>query len=408
LQPARIHIEDAGPKYLMVVLDGAADRPLPELEGRTPLQAADTPAMSRLAAGGIVGLVKTVPDGMTPGTDVAFLSILGYDPKRYFAGRAGLEALSLGIPLDAKDVAFRCNLVTVDDDAANILHYSAGEISTQEARPLVTLVRERLGSRRFVLHPGQSFRNILVWRAGSLEVQTTPPHEVQGQAVEPHLPRGDGDGELRQFIFDSFELLHKHDINRRRLDEGRFPANMLWPWGQGRLPQLPSFPVMHGVTAALVAGTDTVKGMAAASGITVLDVPGATGNLDTDFAAKGRAAISALEVYDLVIVHIEAPDTAAHNGDLEGKVWSIEQIDHEIVGPVADFLRPYEQHKVLILPDHYTCLSTRGHAADPVPFLLYTPFLIPDHSEHFDEPSASESDWTLDDGHRLINLMLVN
>jgi len=395
-------MESGRPRHVIVIMDGAADDPQPDLGGRTPLQAARMPNSDRTAREGICGLARTIPEEMEPGSDIATLSILGYDPLRYHTGRAPLEAAGLDLPLEAGDVAFRCNLVTSDGDT--LIDYSGGEIPTNEARPLIARLNEKLGGSRLQFYPGVSYRHIMVWRDASPEVVTTPPHDIIGRRIEEYLPRGDGEKTLRSLIYDSLEILDSHDINKRRRDQGRNPANMIWLWGQGRKCELPSFGLAHGVTGLVVAAVDLVRGVARCAGLAAPDVPGATGNLDTDFAAKARFAIEALESYDFVLVHVEAPDEASHQGSPERKVWALEQIDREIVGPLLDRLQALPRSRFMVLSDHYTKISTRTHAREPIPFAV-SGGSARDQSEEFNEQNAASTGRFLEEGWRLPDLL---
>jgi 2,3-bisphosphoglycerate-independent phosphoglycerate mutase len=394
-------MSQAGRKFAIIILDGASDQPQEQLERRTPLQAARKPALDRLAREGICGLARMVPESApTPGSVVAVLSILGYDPSKYDTGRAPLEAAAMGLPMDPEDVAFRCNLVTTDGE--RLLDYSGGEVTTEEARDLIGALNQKLADRRLRFFPGISYRHLMVWRQGPVEVKLTPPHDIQGEPFEPHLPAGDGEDRLRSLIWNSLELLDGHEVNRRRRDEGKLPANMVWFWDQGRAVSLPSFSLRWGVTGAVIAAVDLVRGLGKCAGLKVLSVPGATGNLKTDFAAKGRAAVEALDHYDLVVVHIEAPDEASHQGDLEGKIWAIEQIDHQIAAPLARRLAAAPSSRMLALADHETRLSLRTHTREPVPFAMSWP--RPDVAEGFDEVSAAATGRQVEEGHRLIEV----
>jgi len=392
---------DYRPKRVIVIMDGAADEPQPDLGGRTPLQAARLPNSDYIAREGICGLAQTIPDEMEPGSDIAALSILGYDPRRYHTGRAPLEAASLDIPLDPDDVAFRCNLVT--SDGVTLIDYSAGEIPSAEARVLIELLNEKLASARLQFYPGVSYRHVMVWRNGSPGAKTSPPHDIIGKPIAPYLPQGDGDVMLRQLIFDSLEILDSHEINKRRRDEGKVPANMIWLWGQGRKCELPSFATLRGTPGLVIAAVDLVRGVGKCAGLAAPDVPGATGNLDTDFSAKGKAAIQALDIYDFVLVHIEAPDEASHQGSPERKVWSLEQIDHHIVGPLLERLRHFPGSRIMLVSDHYTKISTKTHAREPVPFALLGP--PRDQAEAFDEQNAAATGRFLEEGWRLPDLL---
>jgi len=390
-----------GPKRVVIIMDGAADEPQAELGGLTPLQAARKPNSDLGAREGICGLAKTIPDEMEPGSDVAALSILGYDPSRYHTGRAPLEAASLEVPLNPTDVAFRCNLVTCD--GATLVDYSGGEIPTADAHVLMGVVSDALSTRRVQFYPGVSYRHVMVWRDGSVEVKTTPPHDIMGSPIEPYLPQGEGESMLRQLMFDSLEILDGHEVNRRRRDQGKLPANMIWLWGQGRPCLLPSFPLQRGTPGAVIAAVDLVRGVGRCAGLAAPEVPGATGNLDTDFSAKARAALEALEQYDFILVHVEAPDEAAHQGSPERKVWAIEQIDKHVVGPLLEPLRSWRQCRLMILADHYTKISTRTHAREPVPFAVWGGGR--DEAEAFDEVNAAATGRFLEEGWRLPELL---
>jgi len=388
-------------KRIIIIIDGAADEPQPDLGGLTPLQAARIPHSDSVAADGICGLAKTIPYEMEPGSDIAALSILGYDPRRYHTGRAPLEAASLDVPMNAEDVAFRCNLVTCD--GSTLIDYSAGEIPTADAHVLMGALSDKLSTRLVQFYPGVSYRHVMVWRGGSPEAQTTPPHDIMGNEIEPYLPRGEGEEMLRRLMFDSLEILDSHDINKRRRDQGELPANMIWLWGQGRMCALPSFALLRGTPGVVIAAVDLVRGVGKCAGLATPKVPGATGNLETDFAAKGQAALEALEQYDFALVHVEAPDEASHQGSPERKVWAIEQADRHVVGPLAERARVLSDSRLMVLADHYTKISTRTHAPDPVPFAVLG--LPRDDAEAFDEQNAKETGRFLEEGWRLPDLL---
>ena len=382
-------------------MDGAADDPRPELGGNTPLQAARKPHSDAAAREGVCGLVKTIPDEMEPGSDIAALSILGYDPLRYHTGRAPLEAASLDVPMNPEDVAFRCNLITTDGET--VLDYSAGEIPTADAHVLMRFLSGQLGTKRCQFYPGISYRHLLMLRGGSPGVRTTPPHDIMGRPLQQHLPVGDEEALLRRLMFDSYELLDQHDINRRRRDEGKPPANMIWLWGQGRPCLLPSFAASRGTPGIAIAAVDLIRGIAKSAGLAAPLVPGATGTLETDFAAKGQAAVTALERHPFVLVHVESPDEAAHQGSAGKKVWAIEQIDEHVVAPVLERLRLIPHSRLLILADHYTKLSTRTHSREPVPFALWGDGR--DGAEAFDEENAGATRRLVEEGWRLPDLL---
>lgn len=391
-------------KYVLIVPDGMADEPIAELDGRTPLMTARTPHLDAIARMGTVGRVRTIPPGMEPGSDVAALSIMGYDPARYYTGRAPLEAASLGIDLGPHDVAFRCNLITTDGE--RIIDYSAGEITSEEGAALLEVIEAKLGSQHRRFYPGVSYRNLMVWRDGSVDVATTPPHNVMGQPIAPHLPLGDNEETLRQLIWDSYEILSEQEINRRRAGEGKNPANMIWLWGQGYAPRLPSFAVEHGVTGAVISAVDLLRGIAKLAGLRSPAVPGATGRLDTNWAGKATAARAMLAETDFVFVHVEAPDECGHQGDLEGKIRAIELTDREIIGPVWEAAQAYDAARILVLPDHYTPLSKRTHVGNPVPFALAGSGIRADSIDRLDEAIAEESPLMIDEGWTLIRRLI--
>ncbi len=393
-------------RYALLIPDGAADGPQESLDGRTPLEAAETPCMDALAAAGLVGLVRTVPpEAEQPGSDIACLSLLGYDPRLYYTGRGPLEAVSMGVDLAPADVAFRCNLVTCGDDMT-MADYSAGEIITPLARQLMDIISHELGEPNLRFYPGISYRHLLVWRDGPDALRTTPPHDILGQPIADHLPVGDGAEKLTRLIYDSHEILRDLEINQRLRDEGKHPANMIWPWGQGRLLRLPAFAVRWGVPGYAAAAVDLVRGIAKAAGLSAPEIYGATGNLETDFAAKGQAAAEAAARYGFVMVHVEAPDEASHHGDVEKKVWAIEQFDRHVVAPVVAALQLLGASRVLVAPDHLTPIAVRTHTRDPVPFILAGSGITPDAAERFGETVAAESGLLVEEGYRLIERLM--
>ncbi|HEY3416356.1 MAG TPA: cofactor-independent phosphoglycerate mutase [Armatimonadota bacterium] len=391
-------------KYVLVVPDGMADDPIAELDGATPLQVAKTPNLDALAERGAIGRVRTIPEGMAPGSDTAALSIMGYDPAKYYTGRAPLEAASRGIDLGSRDVAYRCNLITTDGEI--LIDYSAGEIATEDAAELIQMLGERLGSAKLRFYPGVSYRHLMVWQGGANDVHTIPPHDIMGQSIKEHLPEGDGEDFLRQLMWDSYEILDKLEFNQRRRDAGKNPANMIWLWGQGYAPQLPSFTLAHSVTGAVISAVDLLRGIARLAGLRALEVPGATGRIDTNWAGKAVAARQALAEVDFVMLHLEAPDECSHQGDLEGKIRAIELTDHEIIGPVWDAAQRLGPARILVLPDHYTPLSRRTHVGNPVPFLLSGEGVKPDGIGRLSEAAAAESPVMIEEGWRLIERLL--
>jgi len=393
-------------KYVLIVGDGMADLPQETLDGQTPLEYAYKPNMNRLAGSALLGgLVRTVPEGMEPGSDVANMNILGYDPRKYYTGRGPLEAIAMGVPMNKEDVAFRCNLVSTDGE--RIIDYSAGHISSEEAREIVEILNKKLGSSKVQFYPGVSYRHLMVWRNGKDEQLLTPPYNIVGKPFKPYLPQGEGEEFLRSLIYNSYEILDNLEINKRRRDEGKPPANLIWLWGQGRLPQLPLFFLKWGLVGGVISAVDLIKGLGKAAGLQVINVPGATGYIDTNYEGKAEYALEALEKIDFVFIHIEAPDECGHTADLENKIASIEAIDEKIVGKIIRELpRIDEDYKILILPDHPTPVSVRTHTADPVPFLIYSSEKPLRGEENFSERWGKEREYFLEEGNKLIEIFL--
>ena len=390
-------------KYALILGDGMADYPVPALGGRTPLEVADTPAMDLLAKTGKVGLVKTVPDGYKPGSDVANLGALGYDAKVCYTGRSPLEALSMGIDMKEDDVAIRTNLVTLSEEEnfedKTMKDYSAGEITTAEARELVAFLQDKLGDERFSFHPGVSYRHCLIIAHGSTDMQLTPPHDISGKRIGEHLPKGDFAAELTDLIKRANALLSEHPINKKRALNGQNPANSIWFWGQGTRPALENFEQRYGLKGGMVSAVDLLKGIAKGAGMKSVDVEGATGTLSTNFAGKAKAACDLLDGgCDFVFVHLEAPDECGHQGDLEGKIKAIECVDGKILAPVLEHLRASgEDFAVMVMPDHFTPVSLLTHSREPVPFLMYASFRALGDGRAYNEKSAAESGVYYDD-----------
>lgn len=364
-------------KYIVVLGDGMADRPLPELGGRTPLEAANKPHMDEIARCGAVGMAQTVPHGMPPGSDTANLSVMGYAPEIYYSGRSPLEAVSMGVPVNDDDVTFRMNLVTVSDEpdyaAKTMIDYSAGEISTEESTELVRFLAENLNCGDLQIYPGISYRHCLVLRHAQTGTTLTPPHDITGKPVEGHLPSGCYGERLLALMERSCALLRDHPVNLARRARGLNPANSCWLWGEGTRPKLEPFEKLYGVKGGVVCAVDLLKGIGLCAGMRVPDVPGATGAMWTDFAAKGRKALELLrDGCDLVYIHIEAPDECGHHGAAQEKVKAIEAIDRDVLGFLMDALRADgEPFRILLTPDHPTPCALRTHVGDPVPFVLY-------------------------------------
>lgn len=360
-------------KYIILIGDGMADAPLESLGGKTPLEAASTPNMDRLAGAGKFGLFRTVPDGFSPGSDVANLSVLGYSPAKYYSGRAPLEAASIGVKLGPSDIAFRCNLVTlIEKDGSTVMgDYSAGHISTEEAREIVLDLDRALSREGVRFYPGTGYRHLMVWSGGSKDIKTVPPHDISDKAIGPCLPNGEGADKITGLIKLSQGVLKDHPVNAKRISEGKKPATSVWLWGQGNAPAMPTLKERFGVTGAIISAVDLMKGIGIYAGLDVIKVPGATGYIDTNYEGKAEAALKALETRDFICVHIEAPDEAGHNGNLGHKLQAIEDFDSKIVGPVLEGARRFGSFAVMVLPDHPTPIALKTHTSDPVPFVLF-------------------------------------
>lgn len=399
-------------KSIVIVGDGMADEPRPELDGKTPLQYAKTPNFDFLAQRGQLGLVTTVPEGFAPGSDVANLSVMGYDPARHYTGRSPLEAVSMGLELADDDICLRCNLVTLSGEQEyhrkTMLSYSGGEIETAEAHELIAHLNQHLGDDRFRFYPGISYRHVMVWRRGPEEAALTPPHDISDRVIGEHLPAGAAGGELLRLMRESNQLLTGHHVNVNREARGRLPANSAWFWGLGRRPSLPSFAEKYGLQGAVISAVDLIKGIGMCAGLRVIEVEGATGTITTDFRAKAGAALDALrEGEDFVLVHVEAPDEAGHQGDLETKIKAIEEIDEKVVGRILGGLQG-QPFRLLLLPDHPTPVSTKTHTSDPVPFVVYTSTdELLREGRTFDEHAARATPLRFQLGYRLMDYFLT-
>lgn len=364
-------------KYVVVLCDGMADYPVPALGGKTPMMVAKKPHIDALAAKAEVGLVRTVAPGLKPGSDVANMSVLGFDPHRFYTGRSPLEAASIGIDMKDSDVSLRTNLVTLSDKGESfadkvIEDYCADDISTEEARQLIEAVQAAFGGGEYDFYTGVSYRHCLIWHGGTTELgNMTPPHDITGKVIGPHLSTAETARPLLEMMEKSFDLLKNHPVNKARVAAGRRPANCIWLWGEGKRPALRPFEALYGIKGGMVSAVDLLKGIANCAGMEVAEVPGATGYIDTDFEGKAKAALDLLTRNDLVYVHFEAPDECGHRNEPENKVKAIEMIDSRVLPILEKGLEQYEDYKILLLPDHPTPIVTRTHASDPVPYLLY-------------------------------------
>ncbi|MCZ6748095.1 MAG: cofactor-independent phosphoglycerate mutase [SAR324 cluster bacterium] len=393
-------------KYVIIQGDGMGDEPIAELGGKTPLEAAQTPHFDWVAGQGQIGLLHTIPEGLPPGSDVGNLSLFGYDPALYYTGRSPLEAAAMGVELGPQDVAFRMNLVACVGSGAGetLADYSGGHIDSASAAELVQAVSAELADEEIQFYPGVSYRHLMVWRGGSEAMKTTPPHDITGQAIAGHLPRGDGAQPLLDVMRRSREIFEHHPVNRRRSAEGGTPVTQVWLWGQGKAPRMPTFEQCHGLKGAVISAVDLVRGLAVYAGFDIVTVPGATAFLDTNYRGKGEHALAALADHDLVFVHIEAPDEAGHMGDVVEKVKAIESIDREIVGPLIEGLPTVGPFKLLITSDHATPVARRTHVAAPVPFAMATGDQLRNGKlrKKYGETEAERSGVRIPDGHRVI------
>ncbi|HIY29820.1 MAG TPA: cofactor-independent phosphoglycerate mutase [Candidatus Mediterraneibacter avicola] len=398
-------------KYIVILCDGMADEPIESLGGRTPLEAAHTPGMDRLAGKSEVGMVRTVPEGMAPGSDTANLSVIGYDPRKYYSGRSPLEALSIGAEMAADDVSFRCNLVTLSEEEEkyedrHILDHSSGEISTAEAAELMEALKSGLEREGYTFYTGISYRHLLIQNKGKV-IELTAPHDILTRRIGEYLPQ---DPVLREMMEKSYELLKDHPINVKRREQGKNPANSAWFWGAGTRPALVSFEEKNGVKGAMISAVDLLKGIAVGAGMDNITVAGANGGLDTNYAGKGEAAVKALtqDGYDFVYVHIEAPDEMGHQGSAENKILAIERIDKEIICPVTQaFDKAGTAYRMLILPDHPTPVRVRTHTGDPVPYLLYDSTGSVDGPGMYSEKTAARTGVYVDKGYTLLSRLLM-
>ena len=399
-------------KYIVMLGDGMADYPVEALGGRTPLEVAKKPNIDRLARGGRLGMVKTVPDGLKPGSDVANLSAMGYDPLKCYTGRSPLEAVSIGIQMDDTDVAFRCNLVTLSDEAEyaekTMVDYSSGEITTAEAAELIRAVDEAFRTDEILFYPGISYRHCMIWHQGPVGLNLTPPHDISDRKITEYLPQNPV---ILDLMKRSYEILKDHPINRDRIARGLNPANSIWLWGEGTRPGVTGFEAAYGVKASVISAVDLIKGIGLCAGMKVIEVEGATGNIDTNFKGKGEAALKTLlDGQDLVYIHVEAPDECGHHGDLEGKIQAIERIDQDIVGPLLKGLEAAgEDYSILVMPDHPTPISIKTHISDPIPYLLYCSTDVTDSGiDTYTEKTGKSTGVYVEPGYLLMQQLLKN
>lgn len=399
-------------KYMIILGDGMADEPVGSLGGKTPIEYADTLALDKLAPVSEIGLAATIPEGMKPGSDTANLAVLGYDPKRYYTGRSPLEALSIGVDMNETDVALRCNMVTLSDDSLpyeekTILDHSSSEISTEDAAVLLQAVKDVFETESYHFYVGTSYRHLFIWEKGEV-VELTPPHDIPGRVIKDFLP---AEPFLREMMKKSYEILNSHPLNIERAKQGKNKANSLWFWGAGTRPALSSFYDKTGKKGAMISAVDLLKGIAVGAGLRNIDVPGATGGLDTNYEGKAEAAVKALleENADFVYVHVEAPDEMGHQGSVEKKVKAIEYLDKRLINVVMERMENAgEDYRLLIMPDHPTPIHVRTHVSDPVPYLLYDSRKKQGKGLLYSEKNAREAGVFVPDGYRMIDKLLEN
>jgi 2,3-bisphosphoglycerate-independent phosphoglycerate mutase len=392
-------------KYCVLIIDGAAGLPIPERGGKTCLELAKTPNLDAMAGEGVLGLVRTVPSGMEPSSACACMSVLGYDPKVYYRGRSAIEARSLDIPIGRGEVVFRCNLVAVRD--GKMWSYSAGYISTGEAKELIAALNKNLSGENVRFYPGVSYRHILKLKGheDTLQASCTPPHDIPDKPVSQYLPKGKGSDILRELMKRSEAVLKDHPINVKRVSRGDIPATSIWLfWGSGQVPEMPAFKQVYGLSAALTSGVDLLKGLAKMAGMEVLGIPGVTDGLDNDYAAQASGALKALEDNDLVVIHIEAPDEAAHAGAIDDKIEAIQRIDREVISRLRSWRG--DDLRLLVMPDHPTPIETRTHSPEPVPFLLWGKGFAPNGAKKFTEAAAKNTGLFVGDGYKIMGRLV--
>lgn len=398
-------------KYVVILADGAADVAVDELGGKTPLEAAHKPNIDNLARHGEMGMIRTVPDNLPPGSDVANLAVFGYDPQKYYTGRSPLEAVSMEVPLKLTDTTFRTNVVTLSDEEnyadKTMLDYSSDEITTEEARELIKYVNDNLATDEYEFFGGFSYRHLLVWYNKENNFSLTPPHDISDRVVGEYLPKDDT---LRELMIKSYDLLKDHPINKSRIERGLNPANSIWIWGNGTKPNLDTYKDRFGISGSVVSAVDLIKGIGYCAGLNVIDVDGATGNVNTNFDGKAKAAIDALKGGDdFVYVHLEAPDEAGHRREIENKVKAIELIDEKIAKPIIEYLRNCgEDYNILVMPDHPTPLAIKTHTSDPIPYLFYSSKGVDSaySCEKYTEAEAQKTGKFIENGYTIINKLL--
>jgi 2,3-bisphosphoglycerate-independent phosphoglycerate mutase len=398
-------------KYIVLLGDGMADYPLEALEGKTPLEYARTPHMDTIATEGTIGCIDTIPPGFNPGSDVANLSVLGYDPEKYFTGRGPLEAASMGVRLDPNDVAFRCNLVTLGfNDTMVMDSFNADHITSQEASEIMNDLNNEIGSETIHFYAGVSYRHLMVWKGGSVVIKATPPHDIVDRNIQSYLPHGAGSETIMEIMYRSQEILKDHPINRSRLSRGKKPANSIWLWGQGRAPDMDPMTKKYHLKGGMISAVDLLNGIGVYAGLDSIHVAGATGYTDTDYRGKAEKALEFLQDNDFIFVHVESIDEMGHEGNVEGKVKAIEDFDHEVVGTILDGIRKMGDFRILVLSDHPTPIDVKTHVSDPSPFAVYSSRNMEnlDRGKPFNETSARDSGILISPGYHLMNHFIMD
>lgn len=396
-------------KYVIILGDGMADYPISDLDGKTPLEAANTPNMDRMASEGTLGLIDTIPPGLSPGSDVANLSVLGYDPQNTYTGRGPLEAASLGLTLDDEDVAFRCNLVTLGPAGNQLMEdFTSGHISSEESEEIIGDLNKEMASEIYRFFPGVGYRHLMVWRQGKGDMKTTPPHDITGRAILDYLPTGEGAKQIIELMQRSQEILKDHPVNKRRCSTGLKPANSIWLWGQGRAPKIVRLTDRYSIKGGMISAVDLLNGIGKYAGLDIIHVDGATGYTDTNYVGKAEQALAALDDMDFVFIHVEAPDEMGHEGHIAGKIRSIEDFDKKVVGTILHGMEKFDSFRVMVLSDHPTPICLKTHSADPSPFAV----LSSEQNENlasglsFSESSARKSRLFVSPGYHLMDMFM--
>ncbi|MFQ5950875.1 MAG: cofactor-independent phosphoglycerate mutase [Candidatus Geothermarchaeales archaeon] len=395
-------------KYVLVQGDGMADHPVDSLHGLTPLEAAHTPNMDRIARYGRLGLVRTIPPGYPSGSPVGTMTILGYDPSVYFTGRGPLEAASMGIDLGETDVAFRCNLVTIGEREGEriMVDFTAGHISSEEGAEIIETIQSEVGDSNISFYPGVGYRHLMVWHGGPVSTRTTPPHDISDRPVDPHTPSGEGSERLAELASAAHKILSTHPVNERRASRGEKRATDIWLWGQGRRPALPTLLERFGLSGGVITAVDVIGGLGRIAGLERIDVPGMTGFFDTNYLGKGEYALKALKKHDFVLIHVEAPDEAGHMGDPDLKVKAIEDFDEKVIGTVLRGIHRFDEWRIMVVPDHATPVSTKTHTDELVPFAILESRSSMDSKRGYSEREAAMTGHVVEEGHLLLGQLL--